>query len=276
MRPGSNTFIYSNLNLPLILSFVIVVLMAAMSLAGLVVPENLYPSEEAIQSFMVNDVINLFIVLPVLLSSMWFSWRGKLVGILSWPGALLTVFYNYTAYVFGIPFRPLTFAYIMLVLLSAYTIYDILKKINGQNVKSQLDGVVPVKLGGWFLVFFGTVFLLRAAGMLSHWMIKRAALPSSEIGVLIADVILSLIWIAGGVLLLRKSPLGFVSAFGLLFAASMLFAGLIIFLILQPLITDATFSISDIIVIFLMGLVCFIPFILFARGVLSIGNSFKA
>lgn len=275
MIPGINPFLLSNLNSSLILSIAIVILMGTMSLAGLIIPEQVYPSKGAIQSFMVNDVINLFIVLPVLLGSMWLARRGKLVGAFFWPGALLTVFYNYIAYVFGIPFRSFTFAYLMLVALSAYTMYDILKKINKLSVKAQLDGIVPVKLGGWFLLLFGVVFLLRAADMLSQVMRNQAALPSSDTGVLIADVILSLLWIAGGILLLRSAPLGFVSGLGLLFTASMLFLGLILFLLLQPLLTDATFVISDFLVVFLMGLICFIPFVLFARGVLSIENSSK-
>jgi hypothetical protein len=49
----------------------------------------------------------------------------------------------------------------------------------------------------------------------------------------------------------------------------MLFIALIVFLLLQPLLTAALFAIADVIVIFVMGLVCFIPFVLFARGVVA-------
>ena len=54
---------------------------------------------------------------------------------------------------------------------------------------------------------------------------------------------------------------------GLLFQASMLFIGLIMILLLQPLLTGAAFILTDIVVTFIMGLVCFIPFVLFVRGV---------
>ena len=62
--------------------------------------------------------------------------------------------------------------------------------------------------------------------------------------------------------------LGYVGGTGLLFQASMLFIGLIAVLILQPFFSDAPFLPVDVLVVFLMGLICFIPFALFVRGVI--------
>jgi len=42
---------------------------------------------------------------------------------------------------------------------------------------------------------------------------------------------------------------------------------LIVFLLIQPVLTDAPFAIVDVVVILVMGLVCFVPFGLFVRGV---------
>ena len=75
--------------------------------------------------------------------------------------------------------------------------------------------------------------------------------------------------IIGGLLLWRREPLGYVAGAGLLFQASMLFIGLIAVLLLQPLLTAAPFPLTDTIVVFAMGLVCFVPFALFLRGVVS-------
>jgi hypothetical protein len=49
----------------------------------------------------------------------------------------------------------------------------------------------------------------------------------------------------------------------------MLFIGLLIFFILQPLLNATPFPVKDFVVIFVMGLLCFIPFGLFVRGVIS-------
>jgi hypothetical protein len=95
----------------------------------------------------------------------------------------------------------------------------------------------------------------------------------SEIGVLTADMILSVIWIAGGVGLLLRKPLGYASGLGLLFSGSMLFVALIAFLLLGPLLLDLPFALTDLIVVIIMGMSCFIPFLLFCRGALGGGKS---
>jgi hypothetical protein len=54
---------------------------------------------------------------------------------------------------------------------------------------------------------------------------------------------------------------------GLLIAASLLFVGLMLFLIIQPILMDLPFNLFDVVVILVMGLICFIPTGLFWRGV---------
>jgi hypothetical protein len=262
-----------NLNLAYALSLAIILLMAGLSMGGLLYQSGLYPTSEMRQSFVANDVVNLFIGLPILVGSIWLTRRGDLVGLLFWPGALLYVLYNYIAYVFGIPLSLISWLYLALVGLSAYTIYELLKSVDEHFVQQRLSGVVPVRISGWVLVIFGVAFFFRAIGMIAQAGLDGTRLPVSEIGVLIADLVLSMLMILGGAWLLRRMPLGYVSGLGLLFAASMLFIGLIVFLLLQPLLTAAPFSLVDVIVVFMMGLICFIPFVLFLRGVVSKGKA---
>ena len=75
--------------------------------------------------------------------------------------------------------------------------------------------------------------------------------------------------VIGGVLLWHRQAFGYVAGLGLLFQASMLFIGLIVVLILQPFLTAAEFALVDVVVVFVLGLICFVPFALFARGVVS-------
>jgi hypothetical protein len=86
-------------------------------------------------------------------------------------------------------------------------------------------------------------------------------------GLLIADSALSFPMIGGGILLIRRKPLGYTGGLGLLFAASALFIGLIMALVLQPVFTDDPFVLIDVVVVFVMGLIFFVPFGLFLRGV---------
>jgi len=251
-----------------ILTAIVIILMGVLSLAGLIFPSNIYPSEALIQTFMMNDVINLIVGIPILVGSIWLTGREKLVGLLLWPGALLFVIYNYIAYMIGIPFSALTLAYLALILLSAYIILDLLKAIDDQTVQEKLSGNVSEKIAGWFLVIFGILFIFRAISIIIP-SINQATLPPTELGVSIADIIISTLWLIGGILLLRQKPLGYTSGLGLLFAASMLFIGLVIFLIIQPIFTTAQFQITDVIVVAVMGLILSIPFALFLRGTIK-------
>jgi hypothetical protein len=260
-----------NLSATYALSLVVAFLMTAVSLGGLLFPSIIYPTDELTKNFFPNDVINLVVGLPILLGSMWFARRGKLLGLLLWPGALLYFIYNYIAYVVGIPVGFITLTYLLIVLLSAYLVFDLLKNIDREFIQKQLAGAVSEKVAGWVLVVFGILFIFRAVGMIAQAFVAQTPLPPSELGVLIADLVLSALLILGGVWLLRRKPLGYVSGLGLLFAASMLFIGLIIFLLLQPILTHVPFALLDVVVVFIMGLVCFIPFAFFLRGVLSKG-----
>ncbi len=69
-----------NLTLIYVLSFIIAVLMAAASVLGLLYRAVIYPTDDLLQSFVSNDVVNLFIGLPILLGSIWLTHRGKLIG----------------------------------------------------------------------------------------------------------------------------------------------------------------------------------------------------
>jgi hypothetical protein len=63
-----------------------------------------------------------------------------------------------------------------------------------------------------------------------------------------------------------------VAGLGLLFQASMLFVGLVAFLLLRPLLSTVPFDLGEVLVVAVMGLICFVPFGLFVRGVLRGGR----
>jgi hypothetical protein len=71
-----------SLTLIFALSFAIAILIAAASVAGLMYRTIIYPTDELLRTFVSNDVVNLFIGLPILLGSMWLARRGKLIGLI--------------------------------------------------------------------------------------------------------------------------------------------------------------------------------------------------
>jgi len=221
-------------------------------------------------------VVNLFIGLPILLGSMWLAWRGKLIGLLLWSGALFFVLYNHIIYVIAIPLNVAFLLYLALVTLSVYTIIGLVGSINGKVVQQRLTGAVPERLAGGVLAGLGLLFFLRVIGVIVNALISQTPITETELALHTADFLITPAWVIGGVLLWRRKELGYVTGLGLLFQASMLFIGLIIFLLLQPFLTTAQFVLVDVVVIFTMGLICFIPFALFVRGVVANRNSSPA
>ena len=247
-------------------SLVVALLTAFLSIAGLLFQEAVYPSEDLRRSFVANDVVNLLIGLPILLVSLWLARRGKLIGLLFWPGALFFVVYNAIAYVFALPLGWAFALNLALLALAVYTLIGLMASIDAASVQGRLAGAAPDRLAGGVLIGLGVLFLLREVGVLAGAISGDTPLSRTELAVLVADTMIIPAWIIGGALLWRRQALGYVAGAGLLFQASMLFVGLIIFLLLQPVLTDTPFAAADVAVVFVMGLVCFVPFGLFTRG----------
>jgi hypothetical protein len=244
------------------LSLVVALVVAAVSLTGLLLPANLYPTEELRRAFLANDVVNLLIGLPALLGALWLLRRANLLGLLGLPGALFYVTYNAIAYAAAMPLTWLFFVHLGLAISSAVAIFLHVSSVDAAAVQAQLQGRVAERFGAVVLMGFGILFFLRAAAEFFD-----GAAGMAEFGVLLADGLTTPFWILGGLALWRKQPLGYVCGAGLLFQASMLFVGLLAFFILQPFVAGVPFPLEDFIVILVMGLLVFIPFGLFLRGV---------
>ncbi len=124
----NNLPLKDNITLIYISSFLIAILTMIASIAGLLYHADMYPTEDLLRSFVPNDVVNLFIGLPILLTSMWPAWLGKWIGLLCWPGALFSVFYNYTAYVFAMPLNWAFLLHLALMMLNVYALMGLIAK----------------------------------------------------------------------------------------------------------------------------------------------------
>jgi hypothetical protein len=252
-------------------SAILAILMAAASLTGILYQATTYPSEDLRMSFLPTDIFVLVVGLPMLLVSMWFTSREELIGLLLWPGALIFVLYINLPYIFALPINLAFLLHLSLVNLSLYIMAGLLSSIDGSAIRRRLVGGIPERLSGGILVVLGTLFLMRAMGVLVGVLTTQTSIAVSEIALNVSDFLIAPTWIICGILIWRKLAFGYVTSLGLLFQASMLFVGLIISLLVQPLIKDATLPLVDVTIVFLMGMICFIPFGLFVRGVVSKG-----
>lgn len=265
-----------SLTLVYVLSIIIAVLVVAASLIGLLLPDSTYPADDLLQSFVPTDVVNLLVGLPILIGSMGLARRGKLIGLLLWPGALLFVLYNYVVYVLAMPLNLAFLLHLALLMLSAYAIMGLIVSIDGKAVAQQLAGSVPERVAGGILAGLGLLFSLRVVTVLVGALASQTQVAETEVAPLVADFLIAPALVIGGVLLWRRKDLGYVTGLGLLFQASMLFVGLIILLLLQPFLTAAPFVLTDVVVVLVLGMICFVPFALFVRGVVSVRRSSPA
>lgn len=246
-------------------SLAIATLMILACAIGLVCPTTIYSTKEILRNSLPTDLVNL-LGIPFLLGSIWFARHGGLVGLLLWPGALFYLLYHDIVFLFARPLGALFLLHLMLATMSLYALACLVLSVDGMAVRQRLVGRVPEKVGGGVLVGLGVLFFVWAIAVMLTALVKRIPINASELALRITDVLMSPSWIIGGVLLWRRKALGYVVGLGLLFQASMLFIGLITLFLLQPLISGNHFRPGDVLVVFAMGLVCFIPFAYFVWG----------
>ena len=250
-----------------ILSAVIALLMTVFSGLGFLFPEIFYPDPGMLEQYLANDLVNIILGLPLFIAALVLLRRGMLSGLLLLPGALIYVIYNYIAYILGRAWNWIAIIDLVLVVLSLIALVLLLRAIDHQEIMEKLEGKVGEKTAGWILVIFGLAFISLAVSTIITGFREGTIPPLGENAVSVADILVSLGWVGGGILLLRKKPLGFSTGLALLVAASFLFLGLILFFFLAPLVTDRSFDWIEVITVLAMGLVCFIPTGLFWRGV---------
>ena len=256
-----------SLTLAYLTSLVIAFLMTVASVAGLLYRAAIYPTDELLLSFLPNDVLNLVVGLPILLGSMWLARRGRLIGLLCWPGALFYVLYVYVLYLIGMPFNALFLPYLLLVPLSAYTITGLLASIDGEAVRQRLSGVVPARTAGGILGGLAILLIVRQIAIIVAALTDQAEIDTLERMLWIADFAVGCpALLAGGILLWRRRALGYVAGAGLLLQYGVLAVGLIPVMLFQALYTSSPVDVAGIVVVLVMVAICFIPFAFFVRG----------
>lgn len=248
-------------------SFVVTIIMVVASTVGIMYRSVIYPTEKLSIGFVSTDLLNLVVGLPVLLVSMWLTRRGKLAGLLCWPGALFYVLYIYTSYL-ALPVSVLLIPHIFLIILSAYSIIGIIVSINCDAVRQRLSGVIPAKTTGGILTSIAILVIVYQIISIITVLINQTTPDNVELVQWIDDLVVgSPALLVGGFLLLRRKALGYVAGAGLLLMCSVLFIGVIPAMVFQALSADTPIDVIGILIVLISGMVCFIPFVLFVRGV---------
>jgi hypothetical protein len=259
-----------DLTLAYVLSLVVALVMTVASVVGLLYQTVIYPTDDLVLSFAPTDALNLVVGLPILLGSMWLARRGKLIGLLCWPGTLFYVLYVYVPYVIGVPFGVLFLPYVVLVALSAYTLIGLVASIDGEVVRRRLTGLVPTRTSGGILAGLAILTIVRQAALIVTALATQAPVDVQELAVWIDDFTVGVpAVLVGGILLWRRKALGHVAGAGLLLAYGVLALGLIPFMVLEARYTASPIDLAGIVVVLVMAALCFTPFAFFVRGAAS-------
>ena len=267
MIPENRLPLKKKLSKTYLTSYLIACLTSIVSISSLFLRDDFYQTEGLIQTFVTNDVINLSIGIPILLLSIFWTKRGKLIGLLFWKGALAFNLYIFITYSLALPLSWISVLYISLVLLDIGTLYQLVTTIDGEKIELALRDQVHEKICSGILTGFGILFLLRSIAVLFSAIHSAETQSKIELATNITDFIFAPVFILTGMSLWKKKALGYVGGLGLLFLASMLFVGLIFFLMLEPVLTNTPFSPMDLIIICILGAISFLPLVLFIRGV---------
>ena len=255
-----------DLTLAFILSLVVVALAAGAAVAGLLNPDQFYPSEGLANALLPTDLATLFIILPVALGSMFLARRGKLIGLLCWPGAMFAILYTFLPYLLAVPFNSLWMAYLLIVPLSAAVMIGMVAGLDGNMIAARLQGSVPARVSGGILVGLAVIIILRQGNLMFSALSSQALVPPLDVSLWIADFALACtVLLTAGAQLWRRRPFGYLTGGGLLMAYGMLSLGLMPYFFCQPT-TGAPLDVAGIIIILIMAALCLIPFSFFVRG----------
>jgi hypothetical protein len=146
-------------NTILILSAPLAILTSVVSYAGIFI-ESTYSKETvnyAAQGIG-QDIVNLFVVVPILLVTGFFAWRKSKTGLLIWSGAVFYLAYSYTIYSFGLHFNSLFIAYCAILGLSFYSLVYFVFSSLQENISEWFVKRVPANSTGLFLIIIAILF----------------------------------------------------------------------------------------------------------------------
>lgn len=206
------------------LSVAAAVLAAAGSVVGLLVPEMPYGRETSalFDAAAAQDLVNLFLVAPLLLVLAVRAGRGSLRSWLCLLGLLAFTLYNYAIYAFSIQFGPLFLLWVAVLGLSCFALAGSFVALCVPELQARFAGTA-VRLPGWFLIVMAVVFaLLWLSAIVPDLLAGRPStsatswnIPTDPVHVLDLAFFLPAVC-AIGMLLLRRRRIGFAAAPGAL------------------------------------------------------------
>ena len=225
------------------LSVTTALLAAAGSVVGLLGQEHIYGREtpELHNAAIAQDLVNLFLVAPLILFLAFRASQGSRQSWLCLTGFLAFTAYNYAIYTFSIHFGPLFLLWVAVLGLSVFAAAGSLAGLIRPGGGAPVAGPAA-RLPAWFLIAMAVLFaLLWLSEIVPDLLAGRPStsattydVPTNPVHVLDLALFVPAVC-ASGLLLLRRHRIGYASAPG-----SLIFLGLTCLpIIVMPFIAQA-------------------------------------
>lgn len=224
--------IQKEFKLDTILSAIIAVLAGVTSVTGFFT--NLYRDNMfVIGAFRGNDLVTLFLVIPLLVATVILTQRGSQRAHLIWMGCLGYMLYNYMFYLYGTAFNAMFLLYVALVVCSIYGLIFGTLKIDINRIRQQIGIKTPFRgVSAWmlfFAIFLGGMWVARSIAIiqtlptLAAWQIPeqiaKFGIPTSIVFATDLSLLVPALFVSG-IMLWKHQPWGFVMATIVLVKAS--------------------------------------------------------
>lgn len=220
----------------LYITSIIIMVCAVITSVGGIFFTGVYRDNELIISVMrANDIVTLFIAVPIMLISLFFTIKNSFKARLIWIGTLFYMFYNFMFYLYGVAFNRFFLLYILLFTASAYSIIFALIKTDVKLIANQFSLKTPTKLISGFMMFFSLLLGGLWVGMSMSYLFTgeipqtvidsgnpTAIVFATDLSVLIPAIVL------GAILLWKKRDWGYALSTIMMVKATTYGTGLII------------------------------------------------
>lgn len=148
-----------------ILSGIIAILVFTASFGGLVI-DNLYrdKSEFILSAWYGNDLVTLFVALPLFIGSLIFYSKGSLKGHLIWLGLLDYCIYNFAFYLFGAALNYFFPIYVLIFTLSIFALVFGMIEIDVERIRNYIKNKRFIKLVSIYMLIWVVTLTIAWTG----------------------------------------------------------------------------------------------------------------
>ena len=214
-----------------------------------------------------QDIVTIFLGVPLLLFSLYMTRKGKIKGKLMLTGALGYFLYTYASYSFLSMYNPLFLVYVALMSMSFFAFTLSMISFDVKNLGLHFSDKLPVKAVGGLLIFIACALGLMWLKMIITPLISGAVptglehyttltIQAFDLGFVVPAAIIS------GVLLIKRSAFGYLLSSVIIIKETALLAAITAMIVAQAAAgVDVGIAVITAFLIFdLIILACFIIF----------------